>query len=635
MPNEPAEPRSPTHRAAWWAGFAVGLLAAALTGWRWANKPPADDAPAPAPVAAARPDPRVAYQGPLQNVRPGVKYVGDAACAACHADIAETYKNSAMGRSLQPIAAVAAGQRYGPGTNNPFDFLGYRFLVEREADRVRHRQTRPGPGGAVAMDFALDVHYAIGSGARGRSYLTDRDGYLFQTPISWFAEKGVWDASPGFGADLLPGRPVREACVFCHTSQARPVQGYRNRYERPFAGHAVGCERCHGPGERHVDAGGTFVDGIDPTIVNPAKLEPALRESVCQQCHLEGEERVARRGRRPDEFRPGLPLDSVLSVFVHADDAGAKLVTHVEQMELSACYRGGGGKQKLGCVSCHDPHRKIGPDERVGFYRGRCLQCHDEHACRAAKPDRTARRDSCVDCHMPRAGVADIVHVASTDHRVIRPGKAGPRRPGRGDRLEPYLPRGDVARDRELARDLGIALVETAGADPAPLERGLALLDAAAADFPDDPEAEEARAVARLTLGRPHPARELLRKLLDRTPPHESVLFRHALACEAAGADDDALDSFRRAVEMNPWLALYRARLAAALAKRGAWAELAPQAEAWLRLDPGNLEAHKAHVTALVKTGHAAAARAAFDRARALHPFNQRELNAWFDELGR
>jgi hypothetical protein len=66
-------------------------------------------------------------------------------------------------------------------------------------------------------------------------------------------------------------------------------------------------ESIPGPGELHVrrrrgqkaDPG----DG-DDTIVNPRRLEPALREAVCEQCHLQGQARVLRRGRGPFDYRP-------------------------------------------------------------------------------------------------------------------------------------------------------------------------------------------------------------------------------------------------------------------------------------------------------------------------------------------
>ena len=69
-----------------------------------------------------------------------------------------------------------------------------------------------------------------------------------------------------------------------------------NRYRPPvFQGHEIGCERCHGPGELHV-AHPEIIGGRDMTIVNPASLAPSLRDAVCEQCHLQGEKRVLRRG---------------------------------------------------------------------------------------------------------------------------------------------------------------------------------------------------------------------------------------------------------------------------------------------------------------------------------------------------
>src|SRR5438270_1114116 len=256
-------------------GLTLGLAGVVgIAVWRLR---PESDGGTPGPHPAPPPDPRLTYQGPYVNVRPDVAYVGDMACAECHADIAAAYKQSAMGRSLEPIRVVASRQRYDASSHNPFERLGYTFRVERAEERVWHCQSRTGPMGEPLLDFRLEAQYAIGSGGRGRSYLTDRDGYLSQTAISWYSDKGIWDLSPGFDADLLPGRPVSRECLFCHANRAAPVPGYRNRFAQPFAaGHAIGCERCHGPGGLHVLKGG---GRGDTTIVNPKRLEPALREA--------------------------------------------------------------------------------------------------------------------------------------------------------------------------------------------------------------------------------------------------------------------------------------------------------------------------------------------------------------------
>src|SRR5260370_10216837 len=274
-------------RAVWgWGAAAVLTAVFGTLGWYiYSTRGVGSGGPVPAPE---RLSPQLAYQGPFLNIHPAVGYVGDAACAACHKEIATSYRDSAMGRSLRPMSEVAPLQQYDESTNNPFELLGYRFSVERKGNPVCHRQTRAGAGGDQLLDFSLEAHYVVGSGTHGYSYLTEQDGFLFQTPISWFSQKGIWDKSPGFEPDRFAGRPIQETCLYCHANHAKAMQDSPNRYDRPFArGHAIGCERCHGPGEKHIQEGGLLADGLDPTIVNPAKLAHRLRQAVSQQCHLQ------------------------------------------------------------------------------------------------------------------------------------------------------------------------------------------------------------------------------------------------------------------------------------------------------------------------------------------------------------
>jgi hypothetical protein len=180
------------------------LLTAAILGggayllWPGRSRPVPPGASGEAPVrAVASPDdPRLAYTGPFENVRPDVKYVGDAACADCHADITQDYRHHGMARSLVPIAALAGKQAYGPDHHNPFQALGNEFRVERAGDAVRHRRLRRDEQGRPIFEQVFDVQYAMGSGNHGYSYLTEIDGYLFQTPVSWYGQKQIWDLSP-------------------------------------------------------------------------------------------------------------------------------------------------------------------------------------------------------------------------------------------------------------------------------------------------------------------------------------------------------------------------------------------------------------------------------------------------------
>src|SRR5204862_3262758 len=133
-------------------------------------EPPADSTVVPA-VAIS----------PYQNVRPEVGYIGDAACAACHRAIAESYRRHPMGQDLSLMSDLAAREHYGPEAHNPFEKFGCRFRVERRDGRVFHTLTCPGGPGGSPAGREDEVLVAIGSGARGRSYVINRDGYLFQS----------------------------------------------------------------------------------------------------------------------------------------------------------------------------------------------------------------------------------------------------------------------------------------------------------------------------------------------------------------------------------------------------------------------------------------------------------------------
>src|SRR5262249_55179627 len=150
-------------------------------------------------------DPRRTYAGPYRNVDPDVRYVGDAKCVRCHKKIVESYARHPMGRSLAPSADLIDRQSYSSDTKNPFSALGRRFLVDRQGERLWHRQSLDDTA-EPAVELAHKVRWAIGSGRKGYSYLAERDGYLLQTPISWFTQKQRWDLSPGFVPSALAGR---------------------------------------------------------------------------------------------------------------------------------------------------------------------------------------------------------------------------------------------------------------------------------------------------------------------------------------------------------------------------------------------------------------------------------------------
>ncbi len=645
-PNPPAARRCPRWVPAAAAVAALAGVSLTLAAFLKRTDP---EPSGPAPSVPA--DPRLSYAGPFRNIRPSAQYVGSATCAECHFDQAETFSRHPMGRSTEPVSLVAAAQRYDAAAHNPFTALGSQFRVVREGDRVWHRDSRLDAQGKPVVSHDLETHFAVGSGTHGRSYLTVRDGYVFQTAISWFSQKGIWDLSPGFNAGVVPGRAVMSGCLFCHANHAEPVPGYVNRYRTPvFGAHAaIGCERCHGPGEEHAATGGARMDyraGRDPTIVNPRHLTPSLRAAVCEQCHLEGAVRFLRRGRGLYDFRPGLPLQDFWAVLVDsgADEEGTRAVSHVELMYRSRCFKASAGPGQMGCVSCHDPHEKPAPERRVAHFRERCLKCHQSKGCSEPLPRRLARTkdDSCIDCHMPRYGAGDIAHVALTDHSVPRRPEQGAAaakpRPGGPPLAHFYRERMDPA-DRDGARDLGVGLAlavrEGRVGEGQALGRARVLLERAVKDFPDDADAWKALGGVLNKLGRNGEALAAYERVLARAPGDESALGEAALIAESLGQKDKALRYWRRVVAASPHRAVYRRYVAMLLLQAEDWPALAKECREWLDLDPGNVEARMLWVTCLAHQGRRERARAEFARIEAMRPPDLPALRKLYSELQR
>jgi hypothetical protein len=644
--DSPSQAVRPRRR---WRPAAVLVLAALAVGglvWAGIGRRMTPEGPAQRP---AEDPPLPVLSSPFLNTKPGVQYVGDRACAGCHRRLSKAYHAHAMGRSLAPVSPGDGLERYPARVEKS----NLELSVGRRGPHVFHKVVYRDPAGKPipGLAFEAEVRFAMGSGTQGRSYLIDRDGFLFQSPISWYSKAKTWDLSPSF-RQLFHNttRPVLSRCVFCHCNQATPVAGTLNRFERPlFRGLSIGCERCHGPGELHValrrrgeDPGET-----DRTIVNPGRLEPALREAVCQQCHLQGSAAIVRRGRSLWDYRPGLPLQEFLAVFVKPPEKADhyRAVSHVEQLQVSRCVTASGGR--LGCITCHGLHAEPRPADRVAHYRAACLKCHEGSACRLPPAERRRRspEDSCVLCHMPRTASSNVAHTAITDHRIIRsPDRPPQPQSGLGPNDIPVLHfHRDLVResDPEAGRDLGLAMMQMAEEQAARdvrrviARRALPLLQQALLRAPGDLEALQAEGQALLFQGRPGEALEALTRVLARAPRGETALALATFSAEELRRLDAALDYAARLADVNPWDPGYQDLLARIQAKRGDWPAALATCRKALELDPASVQARSLLVAYHLDRGAREAAQAEFDRLLALSPPEIAELRRWYQKRTR
>jgi hypothetical protein len=632
--------------------MALGLLALG-TAWTWRAAHTTEEAAPPAAVALAEPaDPRLTYPTPFRNVRPEVQYVGDDACASCHTGQAETYRRHPMGQSFAPVAGATRIESYDPAAHNPFTASNLHYGITRRDNRPYHREWSAEPQGKVFTEAEVEVHFAVGSGARLRNYAINRDGYLFVSPISWYPEAQRWDLSPGFDKrNEHYSRPMPPACLFCHASYVEHVPDTVNRYCVPvFRGSsAIGCERCHGPGELHVRrrADGDVAAGPDDTIVNPARLAHELREAVCNQCHLEAEERVLCRGRSQFDYRPGLPLHLFFLDFVDGRPGGAglRLVSAVPQLRTSRCYAASREPNKLWCGSCHDPHKQPAPQERVAHYRRRCLQCHTEESCSVPPHVRRDKQkdDSCIACHMPRTGT-EVTHASVTDHRIRRkaegpvPSAALRPTPAPSD-LVPFHTGGIDPGDEEVLRGLGLALMGMRNrrmpeyAERQFAAKALPLLDRALEIDPHDWPVGQARGEALACLGRLEEALAAAEAVLSRRPESEVALHGAAFLALQMNRPVAARSFFERAARVNPWNRSYHHGLAVASFRLAQWDRSARECRQALRIEPSNSASHSLLLQCYLCLGQKDQAQAEFETLQHLTAESrQPALRQWYEE---
>ena len=634
----------------------LALLAVSFAAWDWLRN---RTTPTPAPTtktSARAEDPRRTFPTPYRNVQPQVNYVGDRACADCHASQAKTYREHPMSRSLTAIADTTPPERYDNAAHNPFAVPGFRYEVERPGKRVWHKEAVIDPQGRTVAETRAEIAFAIGSGRSGRAYLINRAGYLFSSPITWYPPKGIWDLSPGYEKDNPHfDRPITADCLFCHSNYADHVADSLNRYRPPiFRGHGVGCERCHGPGELHVQRHQRreAVAGVDDTIVNPARLEHALRESVCQQCHLQGQQRIWRRGRDTFDYRPGLPFHLFMSEFVKPPEQSGnfKFVGSVEQMYASRCFQSSRGDHKMGCTSCHDPHAVPSPEKKAAFYRRRCLSCHqDGHneadarkakSCSLPVADRQEKADNCTACHMQKTG-SNVNHVAITDHRILRrPDRSRPTEdwPRSGVMPLAHFHRDLSGNDPDVERDRAIALVRLADSQPDGnvgrwlTELALPLLESALERDEEDWPAWEAKGSALWFQGRLEEADACFRKVLGAAPEREQSLYLAATLALSQRRVEAAQGYAERLLQVNPWRWRYYLTFAQSQGQGNHWRAAVSACREALRLNPADRATRQLLVLGHLRLGERVQAEQEFDLLLALSPPRPEGLRHWFAE---
>ena len=445
-------------------------------------------------------------------------------CATCHPAETAAFEQSPKGHSLGAPTVLTEGRF----THKP---SGSTLTVMRRGDSLEHRVERQG----ISAEYP--VEYSVGAGIVGFSYIVRLGRYLFQSPISYYTQTKSWDLTPSYETDphLDFTRQISKGCLFCHTGSVNPIPGTANQFgDPPFT--PISCERCHGLTAAHLK------QPTSTNIVNPAKLPPPERDSVCEQCHLEGNIRILAPGRDWWDFAVGRPTESTWVTYIDtSSQGGLRAVSQSELLAQSQCAQKSGGR--LWCGTCHNPHASRA--NRAEAVRKVCLSCHSDMFDSGGHP----AASECVSCHMPRLRPDNVPHAAETDHSIPRKPRGRP-----ADTRESGLKAWREPDPAAIRRDLGLAYFEraTGSHSATDLRQSYEILSQLPPDQRKDPPVEADLASILLQMNQPQLAIALFSDAAARQPNNPRYAYVLGAALERTGRTDDAIRELRRAIAVDP-----------------------------------------------------------------------------------
>jgi hypothetical protein len=308
-------------------------------------------------------------------------------CGACHPKETSGFPKSQMTGAM----SRASDSRF------LRDHADLTFGAGRYAWSIR---TRDGISTYTVSDgqrvLSAPVEWAFGAGVLAQTYIAEREGNLYELPVSFYPS--VAKADWTLGHDALPRATLEEAfgrkidaaearrCFGCHTTGAVWKSGPEPASLVP----GVQCGQCHRHSEEHAASLGR---GAASQMQKLSALDSEQLGAVCAQCHPSWAETAAKGPH------------NVLNVRVQ-----------LYRLTNSRCYDS--DDRRISCTACHNPHEALVTD--VSYYDGKCLQCHAEAAAHAGT--RMAKKcpmsgTGCVKCHMPKIEIATL-HYSFTDHQI-------------------------------------------------------------------------------------------------------------------------------------------------------------------------------------------------------------------------
>jgi len=375
-------------------------------------------------------------------------FLGSEACAECHQEQYDLWKNSTHGNAggtpaLQNVIGQFDGKprRFKDAVVTPtIKNQKYLFTVEQKGF----------PRKVFQVDAVIGGGHMEGGGSQ--TYFAHfPDGTLRFLPFDFIRKEKVWfgetkgnrgwipintelsitDLSEWPPSRILGAEPNFNNCQECHGSQIQTTfDTQAKKYVTKYKGLSINCESCHGPGRRHVELAksGKIEAAEDIGMQSLAALTKEESLEVCFRCH-------ALKDAIANGYLPGKNLQGyyalkfpMLGENPYHPDGRTRAFAYQEGHLYSDCYLNG----SMTCVDCHDPHaqtyRDVNGMKLIGkFDNGQCVDCHASKALaseRHSHHPKNSPGNLCTSCHTPylqHPAMGNHLRFARADHSIPIP----------------------------------------------------------------------------------------------------------------------------------------------------------------------------------------------------------------------
>ncbi len=395
---------------------------------------------------------RQPFPAPTQNTSANAvkfeDFAGSEACAACHQEIYDLWKNSTHGKAGGLPQEVKLLGEF-DGKTRKFKDGAVKPAINSDGQPYFEVEHSGLGEQAFTVDAIVGGGHMYGGGTQ--TYFSRfPDGTIRFLPFDYIRDEKLW-----FGetknrgwipidenlsmTELSEWPPTRvlgahsdfENCQECHGSQIQTTfEPAQRNYISKFQTLAINCESCHGPGREHIELAQSD-DLNDREKIGVAALETFSKDAsldVCFQCHALKD--VLEPGYLPGKnlFEHYALKFPVLGDNPYHADGRIKAFGYQQNHLFSDCYING----SMTCVDCHDPHsqgyRDIHGNALVGkFDNAQCTDCHASKAVdisQHTKHEPDSPGSECTACHMPflqHKAMGDQLRFARSDHTIPLP----------------------------------------------------------------------------------------------------------------------------------------------------------------------------------------------------------------------